>query len=176
MVSSIGFGNSWQDVKLAPLTLESAAAPHVNNATVTGKSGNPIPAAGMSLEEALYGRPKKESHPIRNTLLGLLGLGAVGTGMFLGAKHYGVKSGSEFISKNSERIVNKTRAWIIDPFKKHVINRVKGWFGNKNAADTAKNEAADNVPGGPEKTGSLVEKLWSKRPSWLGGSSKSNPA
>lgn len=82
MVNGISFGSNWQNQSLAPLTMDMAAAPHINYKDAT--AGKSIPAAEMTIEEALYGKRKK--HPVRDFLGNLALFVLVVSGVYLGAK------------------------------------------------------------------------------------------
>ncbi len=124
MVSSVTFGNGQQSQIFKPLTREDAAAPHINIAS-TGSQA--IPAARMSIDEALYG-PRKESHTLRNIFLTILGAAVVAGGLYAGARrlqHITPQEGQKFLSFTKDWSAKIAR------FGDDAIDRVKNLFRKK---------------------------------------------
>jgi|GEM_PF-6506951 len=118
-INRLNFGAHWQNVQLKPCSTEKAAAPQINFQTSQGKGGQGVPAAAMTVEEAMYGKPRKK-HTLRNVLLTALGLGALTVGA--------AKLGTRYLGNESSlrKIANPISKGVDDIFRA-VKNKVTGW-------------------------------------------------
>ncbi len=124
MVNGIGFGSNWEKVNFETVAIHQLQ--NENNIDLkmnTGRNGEAVPAAKMTAYGTDYNQ--KESHPVRNTLLTLLGAAGLAGLVYLGAK-----KGQTINVKPDQTVRKHVKDWSkkIVEFADDITNKVKNVF------------------------------------------------